>query len=65
MVNKIQKTFKETLDVTLETDRMHEFRLCIDEKDNISIAQTGRFFPGCHVNTKRIIDVVMIPKPVI
>lgn len=62
MVDKIQKTFKETLNATLETDRMHEFRLCIDEKDNISIAQTGRFFPGCHVNTKRIIYVVMTPK---
>lgn len=65
MVDKIQKTFKETLNETLKTDKMREFRVCIDEKDNMSIAQTGRFFPGCHVNTKKIIDVVMMPKMVI
>lgn len=53
MADKIQKTFRDALNATLETGRIHEFRLCIDEKDNISIAQTGRFFPGCHVNTKK------------
>jgi hypothetical protein len=65
MADKIQKIFKDTLDTTLETGRINEFRLCIDEKDNISIAQTGRFFPGCHVNTKKIIDVVIMPRMVI
>lgn len=61
MVDKIQKTFKETLNETLKTDKMHEFRLCIGEKDNISIAPASRFFPVCPADTKKIVDIIMRP----
>lgn len=32
MENKIQKIFDERLNEALRTDKMHEFRLCVDEK---------------------------------
>jgi len=47
------------LNKTLRTNKMQEFRLCIDEKDDISIAPINRFFPVCPSNTKRTVDIIM------
>lgn len=60
MEHKVQKTFDDTLSMALRTDITQEFRLCVDEKNNMSIAK-GRLFPVCPSNTKRILDIVIRP----
>lgn len=43
MVDLMQKTFEEIVKTALRTERIHGFRLCVDEKDNISVAKGGPF----------------------
>ena len=64
----VQKTFEETLRTALRTERVHGFRLCIDEKDNISVAKGGPFGafigydnPICPPGTKKTLDVTATP----
>ena len=60
MVDKC-KVFEEAVKNALMTEKMRHFRLCIDEKDNISIAKGGGFLQVCPSNTKKILDIVITP----
>lgn len=68
MVDTIQKTFIEIVKTVLRTERAHGFRLCIDNKDNISVAKGGPFGafvgydnPICPSDTKKILDIIITP----
>lgn len=69
MLDIIQKTFEETVNTAVRTERIHGFRLCIDEKDNMSVAKGGPFGafvgydnPICPSGTKKILDVIITPE---
>ncbi len=54
MVDIIQKKFEDTIKAALRTERIHGFRLCIDEKYNTSIAKVEPFTtPVCPSGTKK------------
>ena len=68
MVDVMEKTFGEIVKTAIRTERIHGFRLCIDKKDNISVAKGGPFGafvgydnPICPSGTKKILDVVITP----
>ena len=61
--------FEDTIRNALNTERAQHFRLCVDEKDNISIASgsasysnlSGAFVPACPSDTKKTLEVVITP----
>jgi hypothetical protein len=62
MVDTIQKKFEDTVQAALRTEKIHGFRLCIDEKYNTSIAKVEPLLPPiCPSGTKKILDVLMTP----
>ncbi len=64
ILKNVYETFGGALKKALMSENTISFRLCVDEKDNISTAKfsTG-IFPVCPQNTKKIIDVVIKPEP--
>lgn len=62
MVDKVEKIFEDTIRKALRTERQQGFRLCIDEKDDISLAEVGIFVPPrCPSGTKKTLDILITP----
>jgi hypothetical protein len=72
MTDKIKdrcKMFENAIMNSLRNEKMQHFRLCIDEKDNISIASgpnyysnlSGTFVPKCPIGTEKTLEVVITP----
>jgi hypothetical protein len=67
--SKFNKTFEEKLHEAITTENVQHFLLCIDQIDNISLANlsrqwsglTEKFVPICPSGTKKTIDVVITP----
>lgn len=67
--SKFSKVFEERLHDAISTENIQHFRLCIDQEDNISLADlvrqwsglTEKFVPVCPSNTKKTIDIVITP----
>ncbi len=62
ILKNVYETFGDTLKKALRSESTINFRLCVDERDNISMAKfsTG-IFPVCPQNTKKIVDVIISP----
>lgn len=66
---KFNKIFEERLNDAITTENVQHFRLCIDQRGNISMANlirqwsglTEKFVPVCPSGTKDTIDVVITP----
>jgi acetolactate synthase regulatory subunit len=64
MTDKIHKMFDETLKQVLRTKRQIGFRLCADEKDELSPAElvpigTIVTLPNCPPGTKNVLDLIV------
>lgn len=63
------KIFGEKLNNAIETEKIQHFRLCVDQKNNIYLANlssqwsnlSGEFIPTCPSDTKKTIDIVITP----
>ena len=68
-IAKRHEIFEKAIKSATTTERVQHFRLCIDEKDNISIAKgstmhsnlSGTFVSTCPSNTKETLEVVITP----
>jgi hypothetical protein len=66
---RFNKIFEERLCDAVTTESIQHIRLCVDQKDNISLANlvrqwsglTEKFVQVCPSDTKKTIDIVITP----
>ena len=65
MPKDVQTTFTDALHYAIIKEKTQGFRVCVDEKDNMSVAElTTRelgSIPKCPEDTKKIVDVLITP----
>lgn len=67
--DKFNKIFEERLHDAITTENVQHVRLCVDQSDNISLANlvrqwsglTEKFIQVCPSDTKKTIDIVITP----